>query len=316
LNGGDFSTVTHPTPETIVPRDTILIKGAWSSASDSATPLPEAGAVTNNVFTDQYFGITYPLPRGWMQQFGPPPPSATGRYVLAQLGQSGSFQLGQSDGAKGSMMFGAQDMFFIPLPVANARQFVNYSKQHLPEYYKVELQPTQTTIAGQPFTFFAYWSPDAELHWYVLATQIRCHTVEIVLLNHDPKALEELVRDMNSKMKLPGEASASGGTGGGVPVCIKDYAAGDNVLERVDPVLTQNRHNAIPVRIIIDKEGKVRHIHFLSAYPEQEKAISDALKQWRFRPYERNGQRLEVETGIMFGRAQQPVVSATDSTTD
>jgi len=87
------------------------------------------------------------------------------------------------------------------------------------------------------------------------------------------------------------------------------------VLERVDPVLTERRFNAIPVRIIIDKAGNVRHIHFLSAFPEQQKAISDALKQWKFRPYERNGQRFEVETGIMFGRAPLSI-PATDSTTD
>jgi hypothetical protein len=316
-NGGDFSTITHPKPEGIVPKETIIVKGAWSSTSDITTPMPEGGTVTNNVFTDQYFGITYPLPRGWMQQFGPPPPSDTGRYVLAQLGQSSSFQLGQSEGAKGSIMFGAQDMFFTPLPVVNARQFVNYYRKHLPEYYKVELQPTQTTVGGQSFMFFAYWSPDAELHWYVLATQIRCHTVEIVLMSRDTKTLEDLVRDMNTRMKLPAEAGLAGGTGGGnVPVCIKDYAAGDNVLERVDPVLTERRYNAIPVRIIIDKEGKVRHIHFLSAYPEQEKVISDALKQWKFRPYERNGQRLEVETGIIFGTASRAVVPAPDSATD
>jgi len=42
--------------------------------------------------------------------------------------------------------------------------------------------------------------------------------------------------------------------------------------------------------------------------------ISDALKQWKFQPYERNGQRFEVETGIMFGRAPQPV--AADAVTD
>ncbi len=319
-NGGDFSTVTHPKPEQIVPKDTILVKGAWSSASDSTTPLPETAALTNNVFTDPYFGITYPLPPGWMQKFMPPPPSNTGRYVLAQLGRSGSFELGQSDSSKGentgSIMFTAQDMFFTPLPVANARQFVNYSKNHLPEYYQVELKPTQTTIGGQSFTFFAYWSPDAELHWYVLATQIRCHTVEIVLMSRNPKALQDLVLDMSNKMKLPAEAGSTGGTGGGdVPVCIKDYAAGDSVLERVEPVLTQQRYNPIPVRIIIDKAGKVRHIHFLSAYPEQQKAISDALKQWQFRPYERNGQRVEVETGVMFGAAP-PAVLATDRATD
>jgi hypothetical protein len=320
MNGGDFSAVAHPKPEQIVPKDTIIVKGAWSSASDATTPLPEAAALTNSVFTDQYFGITYPLPSGWFQKFAPPPPSDSGRYVLAQLGRSGSFELGQSDSSKGentgSIMFTAQDMFFTPLPVANARQFVNYSKNHLPDYYQVELKPTQTTIGGQSFTFFAYWSPEAELHWYVLATQIRCHTLEIVLMGRNPKALQDLVLDMGNKMKLPAEASSTGGTGGGnVPVCIKDYATEEHVIERVQPVLTERRYNPIPVRIIIDKAGKVRHIHFLSAYPEQEKAISDALKQWQFRPYERNGQRFEVETGIMFGAAP-PSVLATDRTTD
>ncbi|HEY2168914.1 MAG TPA: hypothetical protein VGJ30_04770 [Candidatus Angelobacter sp.] len=319
-NGGDFSTITHPAPEAIVPKETIIVKGAWSSASDSTTPVPEGGALTNNDFSEQKFGITDPLPRGWIQKFTPPPPSETGSYVLAELTRSGSSQFGQSDGSKGetggSIMFTAEDMFFTPLPAANARQFVNYSRNHLPEYYQVELKPTQTTIGGQPFMFFAYGAPVAELHWYVLATQIRCHTVEIVLMSRDTKAMEELVRDMSGKMKLPAEASLTGGTGAGdVPVCIKNYASGENVLEQIDPVLTERRYNAVPVRIIIDKEGKVRHIHFLSAYPEQQKVISDALKQWKFRPYERNGQRFEVETGIMFGRAPR-TVPTTDSTTD
>ncbi|HEV3037152.1 MAG TPA: hypothetical protein VHA33_05130 [Candidatus Angelobacter sp.] len=133
-------------------------------------------------------------------------------------------------------------------------------------------------------------------------------------MNRDTKALEELIKDMDSKMKLQLEASTSGG--GSVPVCIKGFASGENVIERVEPVLTERRYNAIPVRLIIDKQGTIKHIHFLSAFPEQEKAISDALKQWRFRPYERDGQRLEVETGIMFGRPSLLVAPGTASTTD
>ena len=112
-------------------------------------------------------------------------------------------------------------------------------------------------------------------------------------------------------MKLPEEASPTGGTGGGgVPVCIKDYASDENVIERVDPVFSEQRFNPVPVRIIIDKQGKVKHIHFLSAFPDQTKAISDALSQWKFRPYLRDGQPVEVETGIMFGRAPHPIAPA------
>jgi len=196
----------------------------------------------------------------------------------------------------------AQDMFFSPVPANNARQFVHYNTNHLQSVYQVELNPTETKIAGQPFTFFAYWSPVAELHWYVLATEIRCHTVEIVLMNHDPKALEGMVRDLD-RMKLPAEASSTGGNGGGdAPVCMKDYATGDNVVEEVQPIFPERRYNSVPVRIVIDKDGNVKHIHILSAWPEQQKAVMDALKQWKFKPYERDGKRMEVETGIMFGR--------------
>jgi hypothetical protein len=117
------------------------------------------------------------------------------------------------------------------------------------------------------------------------------------------------------KMKLPAEAGPISGEGGDdVPVCIKGYASGENVIERVDPILTERRFNPVPVRIIIDKTGKVKHIHFLSAFPEQAKGITDALLKWRFRPYLRDGQPVEVETGIMFGRGPRPTTpAATDA---
>jgi hypothetical protein len=85
-------------------------------------------------------------------------------------------------------------------------------------------------------------------------------------------------------------------------------------MERVDPLLTERRFNPIPVRIIIDREGKVKHIHFLSAFPDQAKIVTDALMRWRFRPYLRDGKAVEVETGIMFGHAPRlPTLSATSA---
>jgi Gram-negative bacterial TonB protein C-terminal len=115
-----------------------------------------------------------------------------------------------------------------------------------------------------------------------------------------------------SKMDLPAEASPTGGNGGGdVPVCIKDYATDEHVIARVDPIFSEHKFNAVPVRIIIDKEGKVKHIHFLSAFPDQEKAITDAFKQWKFKPYMQDRKPVEVETGIMFGRATRPAIVPT-----
>jgi hypothetical protein len=290
---------------TKVPTGVILVKGAWSSASDSATAVPEGGNVTGHIFSNPYFGITYPLPPDWAEKYKGPPPSESGRYVLAQISPTDKFK----GPARATILITAQDMFFTPLPAGDALELINYSKANLQAEYKVEKPPTTIKIAGHPFATFAYWSPVSELHWYDLALQIRCHTVEIVLTSRDKTLLQSLIRSMD-KMQLPAEAGPTAGTGGDeVPVCVKDYASEKNLISRVDPVFTEHRFNAVAIRIIIDKQGKVKHIHFLSAFPDQAKAITDALGQWTFRQYLRDGKPAEVETGLMFGRGPYRVAS-------
>ncbi|MGA2355945.1 MAG: hypothetical protein ABSG02_15720 [Terriglobales bacterium] len=286
---------------TKVPEGVVLVKGARPSASDSVTPVPEGGNVTDNVFTNKYFGMTYSLPPDWRQKYEGPPPSDSGRYVLAQITPADTFK----GPARGNILITAQDTFFSPLPTADAGELINFEKDNLQADYKVELPPTQMKVADRSFTFFAYWSPVAELHWYVLATDMRCHALQIVLSSRDTKLLENLTLDLN-RMKLPPEAGVAAGVGGdAVPACIQDYARDENIIAKVNPVFTEHRFNPVPVRIIIDKEGKIKHIHLVSAFPDQAKAITDALRQWKFRRYLQDGQPAEVETGIMFGQVSQ-----------
>src|SRR5690348_8315995 len=67
-----------------LPAETLLVKGAWSSASDSVTPVPEAGTLLDHIYSNDYFGLRYPLPANWTQPYQGPPPSDSGDYVLAQ----------------------------------------------------------------------------------------------------------------------------------------------------------------------------------------------------------------------------------------
>jgi hypothetical protein len=299
-NGGDFSTQLNPTGK--VPSGVILVKGAWFSASDGATPVPEGGQVANNVYSNPYFGLTYPLSRDWIKKYDGPPPSDTGYYVLAQAEPDDNLK----GAVRGSVLITAADLFFTPTRANNTLELVNFSRNNLQAGYKVERAPQDVRFAGHSFVRFDYFSPVAELHWHVLATEVRCHIVQFVFTSRDVTLLDKLVQDA-SAVKLPAEAGLTEGVGGGeAPVCVKDYASPENVVERVDPIFTERRYNAIPVRVIIDKEGKVKHIHFLSAFPEQSKAITDALHQWKLKPYLRDGQPVEVETGIMFGRAPTP----------
>jgi len=278
------------------------MKGAWSSASDSVTPVPEGGSVNNSVYNNPYFGLRYTLASPWTQKYSGPPPSDSGYYVLAQIRPAERSELT----VRGSILIAAQDLFFTSNP-SNAVKLIQEINDNLEPDYKVELPPTVVQLANHPFVRFDYGSPVADLHWHILATQIRCHVLEFIFTSRDAKLVEDLMRGMNM-IELPRTASTADETDeSNVPVCIKDYASGENVIERVDPIIIERRFNSIPVRIIIDKEGKVKHIHFLSAFPDQTKVITDALLQWKFRPYLRNGRPAEVETGIMFGIPPLPV---------
>jgi hypothetical protein len=304
--GGEFPQHLNPTQK--VPSGVILVKGAWSSASDATTPVPEGGEIAHGDYANPYFRLTYPLPQDWIKKYDGPPPSDSGYYVLAQLEPREAV----NGAIRGSMIITAADLFFSPTRAESALQFVNFARQNLQADYKVERAPTQLTVADHPFVRFDYFSPVAGLHWYVLATEIRCHVVEFVFTSRDVRLLGQQVKELAS-MKLTGDATG----GGEVPVCIKDYARPENIVAKVDPILTDRKFNPIPVRVIIDKQGDIKHIHFLSAFPDQAKAITDALHQWKLKPYMRDGRAMDVETGIMFGHAPEstPISARVTSST-
>lgn len=279
-----------------LPTGVILVKGAEPSSSDRLTPVPENAGVTKNVFRNRYFGISWTLPDQWDGGPAGPPPSETGIYVLSQLVPSPSFQSPN----KGTVLISAQDMFFSAVPADDAMELIRSSKEHLPSYYELERPPTEVKIGDRPFARFDYGSPVAGLHWYVLATEIRCHTLQFVFMSQDTKLLESLIESMNA-IKFPAQTKG----GGDVPLCIADYARKENLIYQVDPVLTERRFNSIPVRITIGKTGKVKHVHIISAYAEQADKIKEAVFQWRFKPYKVNGEAVEVETGVLFGQHQK-----------
>jgi hypothetical protein len=61
----------------------------------------------------------------------------------------------------------------------------------------------------------------------------------------------------------------------------------------------------IPVRVTIAGEGRVKHVHILSAFPDQSGAIITALHTWRLKPYLVDGKPNEIETGVVFGTLRE-----------
>lgn len=270
-----------------IPKTVNIGLGLVPYSSGVQLPEPESGTVEHDTYVNQYFDLSYPLPQNWRESFKGPPPSATGYYVLSQLRTSPAAE------TRATMMISAADMFFLLHPAASPMELLQQSQRALPEVMKVPRPPTEVKIGDHSFARLDY--SGAEIHWSILATEIRCHTVQFVFTSRDPQFIDKLV-DGLAGLGLPATSAA----GGEFPACIKDYANAANIVHKVDPILVGPKYTTIPVRMIVGKDGKVEHIHVITAFPEQARSISDALSQWTFKPYMQNGQPAEVETGLLF----------------
>ena len=278
----------HPR-DVVLPKNQILVKGAAPASSDSTTPLPEQGTAEGSAYRNGYFGLTYRVPAGWTKQADGPPPSDGGSYVLSQFAVHDD----KHERVRANVLVTAQDLFFDALSLNSGRELVSALRNSLQSNFVVESEPAEVIINGRPFTRLSYYAPVAGLHWRILSTDLRCHALRFTFTGTDGKLLDSAERAL-SNLQLPAPASDT-------PACIAGYASGENVLEKREPRLADRRFNTIPVRILIDEQGRVRHIHVLSAFPEQADAILAAVKSWRFKPYLQNGKPAEVETGLVFG---------------
>lgn len=281
-SAGDDPTVPKPkiTAE-------VIARDPHPAAVGAPAALPEEGEVAENVYHNKYFGLNIAFPSDWKEGYKGPQPSNHGYYTLAALRPQGELN--------GTVLIAAQDMFFYTRPVNNSSEMLKDVKANLNEAQKVESGPIELKISNQSFGRFDFTG--AGLHFAQFATDLRCHVVTFVVTTRDPKVLDKLVQAI-SNLKIS-EAQAIAGEPS-APICIKDYATGDNVIHKVDPEMVGPKYTEVPVRFIIGTDGKIKHIHVINAFPDQANSVEKALAQWELKPYKVNGKLVEVETGIMF----------------
>ena len=76
-----------------------------------------------------------------------------------------------------------------------------------------------------------------------------------------------------------------------------------NLVHRVEPVYPPLAKAArikgpVVLQAIISKQGTIESLHVLSRHPMLVQAAVSAVQQWRYRPYELNGDPVEVETQV------------------
>jgi hypothetical protein len=274
------------------------------SAQGEATanyPEPEDGAVKGGAFEDDYFGLRYPLPAGWVEDLKGAEPSASGYYSLVALKPEGELIA--------TMQISAQDNFFAQEPAKDATNFLNAMKQGLDASLSAPNPVTAAKFGGLDFARFDY--SGAGLNHVVFATEIRCHTLIFSITASREIAATMLVESLKKlsftqARRANSSTRETGASRRGCPICIPESAYSDHIVHRVDPVMTGPRYASVPVRFIVGADGEIEHIHAISGFPEQVKSVTDALAKWEFKPYVVNGQPVQVETGLLFQFSSAP----------
>jgi periplasmic protein TonB len=75
------------------------------------------------------------------------------------------------------------------------------------------------------------------------------------------------------------------------------------LYKKVSPVYPQNAlrmriEGSVELMATISKSGDITHIKTLSGDPQLTKAATDAVKQWKYKPYLLNGEPVEIQTQI------------------
>jgi hypothetical protein len=264
----------------------VVASMAWHPGSAAEMPRPEDGAVADGVYANKYFDLSYPVPAGWTQDVAGPAPSIGGYYVLAGLVPAGELT--------GTILISAQDQFFVDAavedPATASREFAAAMAKIAD--MRIDQPPLQLTLGGRIFHRVDY--SGVGLHRSTFFTQSRCHLVMFNLTANSAERLAALVPTLERI------GAARGGGGPPDPPCRRGHAVPENLLSKVDPAPSGPAFTPIPVRIVVDRDGGVRHVHVIRASNEQRRGIETALGQWRFKPPAIDGRASEIETGLLI----------------
>jgi protein TonB len=75
------------------------------------------------------------------------------------------------------------------------------------------------------------------------------------------------------------------------------------LYKKVAPSYPQNAlrmhiEGTVELLATISKEGNITHIKVVTGDPQLARAASDAVKQWKYKPYLLNGEPVEIQTGV------------------
>jgi Gram-negative bacterial TonB protein C-terminal len=254
-----------------------------SSRNVSKAPNPEDVRVADGVFVSDYFDLAYRAPGGWTEGLPGPNPSQSGYYVLGTWVPKQDFD--------GTVLIVAQDSFFAAETPDDVKNVVTEVRQVMSSVdgMTIDREPEPVKVGARPGYRIDF--SGVGLFRAMLAIEIRCHVVTFNLTSRNPELLASMAKSLD-------DLDAVRKSSDPVPECVRDYAA-ENTVHRVEPERGA-RAESIPVRVIVAADGSVKHVHVIRASSAQRRNVEEAVRQWKFKPYVKQGRPVEVETGMMF----------------
>jgi hypothetical protein len=266
-----------------------LASGAASHgrAAPVTMPNPDDGGVRDGVFKSAYFNLSYPLPPGWTEGAAGPAASVSGYYVLATFVPTGELT--------GTILMAAQDVFFAAKRFDDAMAMADAFSRAMSSVdgMTINRPPSEVQIAGRRFSRVDF--SGVGLFRSTLITKVRCHFVSFNLTAKSPEVLSALVLSLNN-LGPASDADARRVD----PMCVGHYADTQHLLTRIDPAAVSPSFIPIPVRVVINPDGSVKHVHVIRATTGQRESIEKALGQWKMKPREADAPVSEIETGLLI----------------
>lgn len=120
-------------------------------------------------------------------------------------------------------------------------------------------------------------------------------------VNGIPRAVETTIRVAFSNTSDERSETAAVQTEAPIPATAEDMRG--RLLYRVAPIYPPLARQAriqgrVILKIMISKLGEVRDVQLVSGHPMLAPAATEAVKKWRYVPYESDGKSVEIETEV------------------
>jgi TonB family protein len=276
----------------------VFVLASWNSA---VSELPDMGRVKNGIYTNQFFAMTWELPKNWEVRNGSGVNAGNSRnyallHLVAITGERESVDVLAEDNTRISGFSLDYEKRLKELLVQRGWQPVgNVVQQPIGVDLYLNFEKFKSGQNAVTYSAFA-------------VTALRGYELKFIVSAGSEERLDALIHDVVRLQIRPDWISPESSTApasSGMPTKVdeSDFAK-NHLIHKVSPIYPFSARQSgvegtVVMTGIIDTEGRFKYLYVIEGDPLFSKAAVDAVSQWRYQPYFLvDGKPIEVRTHI------------------